>query len=475
MSFNSLYIRWLFRFVFILGISGKLYAQSAELNSVSDLKFSVIDGREVLSSAEDRQGNTWIKGRIPSSLLPGPVIFQIPSMQVVDYDMYLQEGRQLKQMQKNIDLKGHAIQARYPVYYFTAKDSIYYLNIKKQPIQRTNIVIDEPGRFVKQANINFMINSLYYGLAIMSIIFNIVLYLIFRDKRFWLYSLLQLGIFVIFFYQDGMFYFFSKSNWVNPHFLLWNIAICAVLSGIFAYYFLDLKKKVPRFKQIAIPIIGAIFLTVFLYTWTDMQLFRNLASLLFYLLPAICIYNAVKMFREDVYARFLVLSFGFIALVSVFYTLNNYIDSPFLSFFGMDTIRFASTLEIISVSFAIIFKVRYLQDENERYRQELNRYLHELEEFKNIGDVFKKNINREKVNGNEEVMQELKLLCHLTEREAEVLMCIFNRLTNQEISEKLFISLSTTKYHVSNLYLKLDVKNRKEIQQVFYSQGIELG
>lgn len=470
MPYTSLYIRWLFRFVFILGISGKIYAQSAELPSVSDLKFSIVNGREGLLSAEDKQGNTWIKGRIPSSLLPGPVIFQIPSMQVVDYDMYLQQGIQLKKMQKNIDLKGNTIQTRYPVYYFTAKDSIYYLNIKKQPIQRMNIVIDEPGRFVRQANINFMVNSLYYGLAIMSIIFNVVLYLIFRDKRFWLYSLLQLGIFVIFFYQDGMFYFFSKSNWVNPHFLLWNIAICAVLSGIFAYYFLDLKNKVPRFKQIAIPIISTIFLTVILHTWTEMQLFRNLASLLFYLLPVICIYHAIKMFREDVYARFLVLSFGFIALVSVFYTLNNYIDSPFLSFFSMDTIRFASTLEIISISFAIIFKVRALQHENERYREELNRYLIELKEFKNIGYAFQKNLDREKVSGNEEVMQELKLLYHLTERETEVLMCIFNRLTNQEISEKLFISLSTTKYHVSNLYLKLDVKNRKEIQQVFYSQ-----
>ncbi|WP_353134844.1 7TM diverse intracellular signaling domain-containing protein [Pseudopedobacter sp.] len=463
-------IRWLIYLVCIITISGKLYAQPIDVSSVPDLKFSTIYGKDDLSAAEDKLGNSWIKGLIPSSLLPGPVIFQISSMQVADYDMYLQQGDQLIQMQRNIDLKGHSIQTRYPVYYFTARDSVYYLNIKKQPVQRIKITVDEPGRFVKQANINFMVNSLYYGLAIMSIIFNVVLYLIFRDKRFWLYSLLQLSLFLIFFYQDGMFYFFTKGHWVNPHFLLWNIAICAVISGIFAYYFLDLKNKVPRFKQIAIPIICAIFFTVLIYTWTDIQLFRTLASVLFYLLPAICIYHGIKMFRDDVYARFLILSFGFIALVSVFYTLNNYIDSPFLSFFGMDMIRFASTLEIISISFAIIYKVRALQHENERYREELNRYLRELEELKDVGHTFPKSGIQEKTNGNVEIMQEMRLLYNLTERETEVLMCIFNRLTNQEISEKLFISLSTTKYHVSNLYLKLDVKNRKEIQQVFYSQ-----
>jgi len=461
---------WFIRFVCLLMVSGKLYAQSATLSPVPKLKFGILHGKKDLLSAEDKQGNIWIKGRIPSSLLPGPVIFQISNMQVVDYDMYLQQGGQLMPVQKNTDLKGHAIQTRYPVYYFVAKDSIYYLNIKKQPFQRMHITIDEPGKFVKQANINFMVNSIYYGLLLMAIIFNVILYLIFRDKRFWLYSLLQLSLFLIFLYQDGMFYFFSKGNWVNPHFLLWNIAICAILSGIFAYYFLDLKHKVPRFKQIAIPVISAIFCTVLIYTWTDIQLFRNLASVFFYSLPAVCIYHAVKMFRKDVYARFLVLSFGFIALVSVFYTLNNYINSPLLAFFGMDTIRFASTLEIISISFAIIFKVRSLQYENERYREELNRHLLELEEFKRIGHTFQKNGIKEEANDNVEIMQELKLLYALTERETEVLMCIFNRLTNQEISDKLYISLSTTKYHVSNLYLKLDVKNRKEIQQVFYSQ-----
>jgi len=34
---------------------------------------------------------------------------------------------------------------------------------------------------------------------------------------------------------------------------------------------------------------------------------------------------------------------------------------------------------------------------------------------------------------------------------------------NPEIAKKLFISINTVKYHVKNLYLKLDAKNRVEI------------
>jgi len=50
----------------------------------------------------------------------------------------------------------------------------------------------------------------------------------------------------------------------------------------------------------------------------------------------------------------------------------------------------------------------------------------------------------------------------LTERELEVLLCIGNGLTNIEISEKLYIGVKTVKTHVSNIFSKLDVKDRTQ-------------
>lgn len=48
----------------------------------------------------------------------------------------------------------------------------------------------------------------------------------------------------------------------------------------------------------------------------------------------------------------------------------------------------------------------------------------------------------------------------LTERELEVLLCIGNGMTNQEISEKLYIGIKTVKTHVSNVLSKLEVCDR---------------
>lgn len=56
---------------------------------------------------------------------------------------------------------------------------------------------------------------------------------------------------------------------------------------------------------------------------------------------------------------------------------------------------------------------------------------------------------------------ELKKL-NLTNREYEVLKLLAQGRSNTEIAESLFLSLSTIKTHVSNLFIKMDVKSRAQ-------------
>lgn len=465
----------LFCLVIIFALSGLLYAAPIALSplSVSQLEFDPVSGKDSIYIAEDGSGGTWVRGHIPTALVGMSVVLQLPTIQVNHYDLYVYQDRDLVQVQKNINPNNRKIRSRYPLYHFRVDSSHYYLHIQDQFIHIPDVEISETGHFFQQESNRLMRNSLYYGLSLMTIVFNIILYFIFHDRRFIIYSALQLSLFSIFFYQDGMLYYLFENRWDMPHFLIWNIALCATLSGLFTYYFLDLRHKVPYFRK-AVPLfVGAIFGCVLLYTSTDILFFRYLSSLFFYLFPIVCVYQAAKMFREDVYARFLLLFFGLILLGGVGYTLQKYTDLPYLSFFDMNTLRLTSVIEIMGISFTLIFKVRSLREENERYREEL-RYHLDMLKLSNNGELTQKD-NAAKLpstppivstNPQDGLIGDIAAQYQLTEREKEVLSCIWSGYSNQEIANKLCISINTTKFHVSRLYTKLDVKSRSEVRSM---------
>ncbi len=59
---------------------------------------------------------------------------------------------------------------------------------------------------------------------------------------------------------------------------------------------------------------------------------------------------------------------------------------------------------------------------------------------------------------DEEIIKELGL----SKREMEVLQQIAEGHSNQEIADRLFVSLNTIKTHINNIYTKLDVKRRTQ-------------
>ena len=63
----------------------------------------------------------------------------------------------------------------------------------------------------------------------------------------------------------------------------------------------------------------------------------------------------------------------------------------------------------------------------------------------------------------------------LTERELDVLKLIAEGLINQEIGDKLFLSLNTIKAHTRSIYGKLGVNNRTQAVSKARSLGIISG
>jgi two-component system, NarL family, response regulator LiaR len=60
----------------------------------------------------------------------------------------------------------------------------------------------------------------------------------------------------------------------------------------------------------------------------------------------------------------------------------------------------------------------------------------------------------------------------LTERERDVLQCMADGLNNNEIAERLIVSLGTVKFHISNIFRKLGVDSRVEAVKVAIEQKL---
>lgn len=386
-------------------------------------------------------------------------MLQIPSAHVSDYKLYVYKGERLVEVPKNVGPRQREFRSRYPIHLFTASQPVFYLNVGKQPRGKVQIDIAQRSEFVHQEVASLMRNSLYYGLVIMSIVFNVLFYFVFREKRLVIYAALQISLLSIFFYMDGMFHYFSGGAWNPDYYLVWNIAICTTLASMFIYYFLDLN-RIARFKSIGMWVTVALFTSVLIYSWTGSSFFRMLISMFCYLLPGICLYYAVRMFKENMYARFLVLTFGIFALVGLAYTINNYTEASFFSYFGVNTLRFASVAEILAISFVLIFKVRDLQEENDRYSTELREYL-ELLDMQTERDEDRSSMNPQHTD-TPSLLEGIAAQYQLTGRESEVLSCLWQGDSNAEIAAKLHISVKTAKFHVSRLYSKLEVKNRSQ-------------
>jgi DNA-binding CsgD family transcriptional regulator/tetratricopeptide (TPR) repeat protein len=114
-------------------------------------------------------------------------------------------------------------------------------------------------------------------------------------------------------------------------------------------------------------------------------------------------------------------------------------------------------LVIVIVSIAYFFRQRGMQKLNQM-ESELQKYLLKIKDS-DIDDN-KKYIDN---NSNSGVRSTQNIgNGDLTDRETEVLHLISEGMSNADIAEKIFVSTNTIKYHIKNIYLKLDVKNRVE-------------
>lgn len=106
-----------------------------------------------------------------------------------------------------------------------------------------------------------------------------------------------------------------------------------------------------------------------------------------------------------------------------------------------------------------IFFVLYFRISNKNQNLELRNMRLKIEDYLKYISTLEEKDNENSENDNYIINKEEY---GLSNREEEVLSLIAQGLKNQEIADKMFVSLSTVKTHTKNIFEKLDVRNRIE-------------
>ncbi len=175
----------------------------------------------------------------------------------------------------------------------------------------------------------------------------------------------------------------------------------------------------------------------------------------------ITIIAAVQNIRKK-YTPAIYYSLGWIAFMSGA-SIRIFMDLGWMSysFFAQNAVFIGSIIEAFFFCISIALKIKFLKGENIRITEQLKKHVQEIESLRELISNEEKDLSVPEISISREELNQY-LLNPLSERELDVLYLLSEGKKNKAIAEELFLSVNTVKYHINNIYNKLDVVNRTE-------------
>lgn len=400
------------------------------------------------------KGTYWFKIQLNQLKSQTNIVIQIanPHLDTVHCYQFDSLGRKLyENITGNNFKEKDSAYLRYAQFSFkpTNKDIYIKTNFKKDVVFPVKIMAFE--KFHKHEQINFFRLGLYYGFVLMVLAVNLFFYFTFRDFKFVFYCIFLFFIALTFAYSDGLALFISRNSyWLNHADLLIHLFV-VIAGAVFATSFLEIERVYPRLKWVGVALATTMFFAYLFHLIKGGMYPFYLGHICGLLLLSLYWLAGVWRFNKDVFARFFVIAYGFLLVLAYDFFLIRELGLKFLNM-THNQLKLASILEMIVLSLTITYRVKMLQKENRYYRDEINRYI-------------KQTLQADKQTGKipQETLESIREKFNLTARELEVLEKIMKGLNNSEIGEELFLSVNTVKYHIRNIYNKMEINSREEV------------
>lgn len=294
---------------------------------------------------------------------------------------------------------------------------------------------------------NLVYFGFYYGFAFIVLLINLFLYLQTKERFFILYILLALSIVLILLELDGFaFWLVGNASWITQIDVVLHTFLLISLM-LFTTEVLQLKTHLPKLKWVGGIIVLLNTFSFLIYLSTDTIFWYSLGEIFNAIGLLLYWFTGILLFRKLLYARFLFIGYTVLFISNVIYVLPSEFGMIDLGFSPKD-FKIGSIIEMSILLYAISF----------RYKMEVEKRV--CFEEKSLNQEKKLNqieLSKEKIDTNS--FKEF----NLTKREREVILMLIDGHSNKEIAELLFVSESTVKFHVTNIFTKTNTSKRVEL------------
>lgn len=340
------------------------------------------------------------------------------------------------------------------------QDVTYFLKVTFNRQVNFPLTVKEARLDKNNGNTPAFFDGIYYGLVLMVILINLTFNVSLKDPTFLYYALFLAALNISYTGFDGVIYLFFEQQQIDFYLICFHFLI-QVLAAIFATHFLNLGNSFHKKNKFGVFAFCISFIFYVLFFSTGTFLFCTIGDFIGLVILVYYWLLGVLRLKKEQFALFFVIGYSFVLLFGILFLIPINFGLPFN--ISMSLLKIGAVFEMITLSYAITYRVKIMQEENSYFLGEIQQYMNQLS---SLEEKIKQKNNPQIDNRKEKILAVSKQY-NLTDRETEVLLYITLGYTNLQIAEELYISVNTIKYHTRNIYEKLDIKLRSEINAKF--------
>ncbi len=312
----------------------------------------------------------------------------------------------------------------------------------------TNLSFDKENSYKNRFGFTFG-KGILFGFMLTLVLLNLTSYILFNEKLFIYFS----GVVATF---ASIFWLFDLSVGIHDvttqAFAIQSISIIGfgIIMSIFAYNYLSLKKYYPAIKTPSIIALSTASLLLLLGFTLENLFLINLANTVVFALIGIYFMAGTVIFSRKNYAKFFVIA----SAIPFLFMIDFFAFQPFgINFLGVTMIHIevAVVIEILILTYAIVYRMNAVTEEIEIKKTEMKIFL------KQQDSLVRSNVER---MVEDVYLENLIMHYDLDGIEVKLLQYISEGKSNKKIARKLKLSDTEVKEFTQKLYEKLEINEK---------------